>query len=120
MQIWDHICEDWKHDNGDENAEMEWKPSPGFKHHHLKRFWFSRAFRVEKNLPFARLVMGLAVNLQTVTLDVDLTCEGCKDAQREFPELARSRSKSAGALAKELKHGIPTSDNITILLSGLD
>lgn len=74
-------------------------------------------------MSFARLVMGLPVNLHTVTLQVmDLSCQECKDSQHEFPELARSRSKyaesnkHADALVKELKHGIPTFAKIMILL----
>ncbi|KAK3159393.1 hypothetical protein QOZ80_2AG0149570 [Eleusine coracana subsp. coracana] len=120
-KIDDHICETSSHKNSDENADLEWKPSPGFNHHHLKRLWMFRTFHVEKNLPFARLVMGLAVNLQTLTLQVmDLGCQQCKDDQRESPKPGRSRSEHVDALVKELKHGIQTSTKITILFTGLD
>jgi hypothetical protein len=81
---------------------------------------------VEKDLPFARLVMGLAVNLQAVTLGVkSLGCPKCIGAKRKYPDLARSRLRFAEGsdyvdeFMKELMVGITTSAKITLLLSDL-
>lgn len=98
VQICNHICMDSWHKKGDEDANLEWElePSSDFRHHHLKQLSFKRAFHVEKDLPSARLVMGLALNLQAVTLGVkSLGCAGCIDAQRKYPDLARSRLRFA-------------------------
>ncbi|CAN6233037.1 unnamed protein product [Urochloa humidicola] len=128
IHICKHICLDPRHDEkGDENASLAWEePSSDFRHHHLKQLRFKRAFHVEKDLPFARLLMGLAVNLQAVTLGVkSLGCLGCIDAQRKYPDLARSRlrftegSEYVDEFVKKLMDGIVTPAKITLLLSDL-
>lgn len=70
--------------------------------------------------------MGLAVNLQAVTLGVkSLGCPGCINAQPKYPDLARSRlrftegSEYVDAFMKELMDGITTSAKITLLLADL-
>ncbi|CAL4967508.1 unnamed protein product [Urochloa decumbens] len=128
IDICNHICLNTWHQKGDEDASLvAWEqPSSDFRHHHLKQLYFKRAFHVEKDLLFARLVMGLAVNLQAVTLGVkSLQCPGCIDAQRKYPDLTRSRlrftegSEYVDAFVKELMDGIATSAKITLLLSDL-
>nr|TKW42127.1 hypothetical protein SEVIR_1G363200v2 [Setaria viridis] len=92
IMICNHICMDSWHKKGDEDANLEWElePSSDFRHHHLKQLSFKRAFHVEKDLPSARLVMGLALNLQAVTLGVkSLGCAGCIDAQRKYPDFGQ-------------------------------
>ncbi|KAL6633351.1 hypothetical protein ACP70R_026022 [Stipagrostis hirtigluma subsp. patula] len=127
ITIWNHICRaEWRNKHR-ESSNLIWQqPSLDFRHNHLKHLSFCRAFQVEKDLPFARLLMELAVNLQTVTMGVkSLGCQECTTALRTYPDLARSRlrftegSEYADAFVKGLKRGIPTSAKITILLSDL-
>lgn len=122
MQILNHICELGSHHQaGGQKADPAWEPSPGFTHHRLKRLSFHRAFHVGRDLPVARLIMGLAVNLQTVTFGVkSLGCQNCTAAQGDFPDLFTSRSifsessEYVDALVKKLKDGISSSAQITM------
>jgi len=92
-------------------------------HHNLKKLSFRRAFNVYKDMRFARLIMELAVNLETLTFGVKtLECKDCVAAELNFPDPARSRLRLPGnrehvdALVKKLKDGISTSALITIIL----
>ncbi|KAL6633349.1 hypothetical protein ACP70R_026020 [Stipagrostis hirtigluma subsp. patula] len=128
IHIYNHICRaEWRKKHGG-NMILEQQPSSDFVHHNLKKLSFHRAFDLCKDLPFARLVMELAVSLETITLGVKsltLKCEECRATESEFPDLARSRLRSTtgnneeyvDALAKKLKDGISTSAQITILLA---
>ncbi|KAL6591391.1 hypothetical protein ACP70R_049894 [Stipagrostis hirtigluma subsp. patula] len=127
IHIYNHICRaEWRKKHGG-NMILEQQPSSDFMHHNLKKLSFHRAFDLCKDLPFARLVMELAVNLETITLGVKsltLKCEECRATEREFPDLIRSRLRSTtgnneyvDALVKKLKDGISTSAQITILLA---
>ncbi|KAL6633355.1 hypothetical protein ACP70R_026026 [Stipagrostis hirtigluma subsp. patula] len=127
LHIFDHPCSPYWHKKGDWSENVTWQLSPEFRHHHLAKLSFHRAFHLEKDLPFARLVMELAVNLQSVTFRIkSARCDGCPTAQRKFPGLAKSRlrftqgNEHADAFVKELKHGIPTSAEITVLFSDSD
>jgi hypothetical protein len=70
--------------------------------------------------------MLLAPNLQGVTLGVrSLECPACLATQRKHPDLAASRlrfaegSKHVDAFVRALMDGIPTSAQITLVLSEL-
>lgn len=126
MQIFDHICRGDRRKKRRLNTTLTWEPTSGFVHHNLKKLTFNRAFHFYKDMPFAKLVMGLAVNLETLTLGVkSLECKECAAAEVNFPDFARSRSRFAGnnayvdAVVKKLKDGISTSAQITILLPEL-
>ncbi|KAL6633354.1 hypothetical protein ACP70R_026025 [Stipagrostis hirtigluma subsp. patula] len=123
IHIFNHICRaEWRKKRG-EHTNLTWKPSPDIMHHNLKKLSLHRAFDVWNDLPFARLVMELAVNLEALTLGVkSLDCEDCTAAESKFPLLARSRLRFKGnnmyvdEVVKKLKHGISTCAQITILL----
>ncbi|KAF8691658.1 hypothetical protein HU200_040041 [Digitaria exilis] len=123
IHIFDHICRgEWRKKHR-ENTDLTWQPSPGFMHLNLKKLTFQRAFNVYKDMPFARLIMELAVNLETLTFGVEtLECKDCVAAEPNFPDPARSRLRLPGnsehvdAVVKKLKDGISTSVQITIHL----
>ncbi|CAO2040311.1 unnamed protein product [Urochloa humidicola] len=92
-------------------------------HRNLKKLTFQRAFNMYKDMRFARLIMGLAVNLETLAFGVKtLKCKDCVAAEINFPDPARSRlklprsSEHVDAVVKKLKDGISTSVQITIHL----
>ncbi|PVH67144.1 hypothetical protein PAHAL_1G436500 [Panicum hallii] len=116
-EISDHICRgEWRKRRG-ENTNLTWQPpSPGFMQHNLKKLSFRRAFNVYKDMRFARLIMELAVNPETLTFGVKtLECKDCVAAEPNFPDPARSRLRLPGnsehvdAVVKKLKDGISTS-----------
>ncbi|TVU27828.1 hypothetical protein EJB05_19329, partial [Eragrostis curvula] len=129
IQISNRICRPEWHKEGDRSADLTWElPSPDFTHRRLKHISFHRAFHVEKDLPMARLLMELAMNLQTVTLVVvkSLGCQKCTDALPNFPDLAKSRLRFAeareyyvDALVKKLKDGSTSSAQIEIQIPDL-
>ncbi|TVU02198.1 hypothetical protein EJB05_52322, partial [Eragrostis curvula] len=113
IHIFDHICHHkWrKQSNG--NTNMACQPSsPNFRHNNLKRLSVHRTFDVLKDLPFARLVMELAVNLENVTLGVKFfTCQDCGAAELKGQDLTTSRLRYTEKdhvleKLKQTKHGI--------------
>ncbi|TVU02199.1 hypothetical protein EJB05_52323, partial [Eragrostis curvula] len=93
IHIFDHICRHKLCKPSNSKASMARTPSsPDFKHHSLKRLSVYRTFGVLKYLPFARLIMELAVNLESVTLvPTPSTCEDCGTAELKCPDLASLR-----------------------------
>ncbi|KAL6640759.1 hypothetical protein ACP70R_021882 [Stipagrostis hirtigluma subsp. patula] len=123
IHIFDHICLEKLRKKFSDSATLAWQPSSDFTHRNLKEVSIHRAFNAFKDLQFARHVMELAVNLETLTLGVkSLECEDCRAAEPKFADLARSRSRLRGnneyvdAAVRKLKHGISTCAQITILL----
>ncbi|TVU27813.1 hypothetical protein EJB05_19314, partial [Eragrostis curvula] len=116
IHIFDHICTAERRKKHRVNTNLKWQPSPGFiTHHNLKKLSFHRAFHVNKDLRFAKHVMALAVNLETLTMGVkSLGCEDCMAEELKFPEFARPRLSFAGKtdyvdmVVKKLKDGIST------------
>ncbi|KAL6912299.1 hypothetical protein ACP4OV_001104 [Aristida adscensionis] len=105
LHVFNHICRaEWRKKHG-ENMNLARRPSPGFVHHSLKKLTFHRAFHVCKDVPFARLLMEVAVNLETLTMGVeDLVCQACEAAELKFPDLARSRSRfAAGTVSTSMR-----------------
>ncbi|KAL6595458.1 hypothetical protein ACP70R_047798 [Stipagrostis hirtigluma subsp. patula] len=121
IHIFDHICLEKLRKKFSGSAALAWQPSSDFTHRNLKEVSIHRAFNAFKDLQFARHVMELAVNLETLTLGVkSLECEDCRAAEPKLADLARSRSRLTGnnvdAAVRKLKHGISTCAQITILL----
>jgi hypothetical protein len=122
MQVFNHVCHpDW-HKKLDTETATQCLAPPGLRDRRLKEVLIRRAFHVAKDMPFARVILETAMNLERLTLGVeDLGCEFCTDVVAGRPALARSRFKFDGAsrdinmLVERLKYGITTSARIEVL-----
>ncbi|PNT69387.1 hypothetical protein BRADI_3g54553v3 [Brachypodium distachyon] len=132
VKVLNHACKpDWHKKlapSDTDHSEAAPPPSPGFAHRGLKEVAIRRAFHVAMDAPFVRTVVGMAVNLERVTLSVEeLGCNACAAAEERRPKLARSRCRPAGAgaggddaqaLVERIMGGLASSARITILRSG--
>jgi hypothetical protein len=75
LQTDNHVCSaEWRKRWPSPPARQ---PSPGFKHHHLAELRIRHAFGVAVDLPFARMAMEVAVNLELLAMGVEsLECDG--------------------------------------------
>ncbi|KAL6912298.1 hypothetical protein ACP4OV_001103 [Aristida adscensionis] len=99
LHVFDHICRETWREKVSRSTELAWEPlSPGFRHRNLKEVWIHRALDACRDLPFARLLIETAVNLETLILGLYSfkPCQNCIEAEMSFPGLHRTQLRLAG------------------------